>query len=232
MATVNGITAEKAKIIEDNSVTDGEIIGTDLFLTTAGGTQFNAGTVVPTAELAAHAGDQTGVHGVGIVVGETETQTLSGKTLTTPTIASFVNANHSHDTSIGGGFVTLDWSSNTTSTQRLVTQADPGPKTLNTITLGIGTWLVLGSLRGVTTNGTSVRFRVHFTTSGGTLISQGVYDEWDGTGLARGATIFGVLANGTAGNVTITANLSHDGNTGTLTCGTDNFDIHAIMIAG
>ena len=46
-------------------------------------------------------------HGAtGAVVGTTNTQTLTNKTLTTPTIASFVNATHNHQAAAGGG--TLD----------------------------------------------------------------------------------------------------------------------------
>lgn len=49
----------------------------------------------------------TAAHGAtGEVVGTTNTQTLSGKTLTTPTIASFTNAAHNHQDAAGGA--TLD----------------------------------------------------------------------------------------------------------------------------
>lgn len=51
-----------------------------------------------------HIEASTGVHGVsGAVVGTTSTQTLTNKTLTTPTIASFVNATHDHSNSANGG---------------------------------------------------------------------------------------------------------------------------------
>jgi hypothetical protein len=39
----------------------------------------------------------------GSVVGTSDTQTLTNKTLTTPTIASFANATHDHSTDAGGG---------------------------------------------------------------------------------------------------------------------------------
>lgn len=46
----------------------------------------------------------TATHGVsGAIVGTTDSQALSNKTLTTPTIASFVNATHDHSNAAGGG---------------------------------------------------------------------------------------------------------------------------------
>ena len=54
-----------------------------------------------------HMAASSGVHGVtGSVVGTTDTQTLSSKTLTTPTIGSFVNATHAHTAAAGGGTLT------------------------------------------------------------------------------------------------------------------------------
>ena len=57
--------------------------------------------------------DGTGTHAMhglgatdGVVVGTDATQTLTNKTLTTPTIASFTNATHNHTNAAGGGTLT------------------------------------------------------------------------------------------------------------------------------
>lgn len=90
------------------------------------GTAHTAGAVVKHVASARdfrepqeHIAASSAIHGVtGSVVGTTDTQTLTNKTLTTPTIGSFVNATHTHADVAGGGIlnVSLNAQTNTTYT--------------------------------------------------------------------------------------------------------------------
>jgi len=67
-----------------------------------------AGNYATTGSLTGHTIESTAVHGLqagSTVVGTSDTQTLSGKTLTTPTIADFTNAAHNHSNAAGGGSI-------------------------------------------------------------------------------------------------------------------------------
>lgn len=70
------------------------------------GTDVEAALQEAYAALLAHIAD-TSTHGItSAIAGLDEVQTFTNKTLTTPTIASFVNSTHSHQNASGGG--TLD----------------------------------------------------------------------------------------------------------------------------
>jgi len=119
MATVDGITVARAQEIEDNTVVSAAIVNGQLIFTTGDGTTINAGAVVSPTQLTAHIDDANGhgitthmndtsTHGItSAIVGTTETQTISNKTLVTPTIASFLNAQHNHSTTATGGTINL-----------------------------------------------------------------------------------------------------------------------------
>ena len=222
MATVDGITVEKAQEIEDASVVSGAIVGGHLILTTGDGTTIDAGLVVDSSLLAAHEADVT-THGVttGEIVGTAKTQTLSAKTLTTPTIASFVNATHDHSNAAGGGDgvrkVDLDYfKSKDGWTSQTLSAGSPGPKVLSSITVGEGLWIVAATHRGFATDGTATRVRVGLQVSAGTLDADGEKDIMNDTvTIHGGSTSIGLWAN--PGNNAIQCAMTHVGGSGSVT---------------
>lgn len=120
------------------------------------GGDFSTNTTTSAAQqvvVASGAGGKTGtfstVSGVGILaagvltaktnpsgafVGDTDTQTLTNKTFTLPTIASFANANHNHTNSAGGGLLGLNAFTSSTGSGAAVGQTSPS---LITPSLGV-----------------------------------------------------------------------------------------------
>ena len=91
----------------------------------------------------------------GTIVGTTDSQTLSAKTLTTPTIADFTNATHNHQSAAGGG--SLDAAaigSGTVATARL------GSGTANSTTFlrGDQTWATPPGSSSVNVGTTTINF--------------------------------------------------------------------------
>lgn len=119
----------------------------------------------PDTDLAttfAHFSDTT-THGTtGDIVGTTDTQVLTNKTLTTPTIGSFVNATHDHQDAAGGGVVGINLQTETDTTSGTTHDYTSIASTVKRITImfnGVSTsggddiWLQLGDSGGFETSG-------------------------------------------------------------------------------
>lgn len=73
----------------------------------AGGGFISEGSVADAFEGLFLLPDVTGADSTQNIVTDTATQTLSSKTLTTPTIGSFANATHNHEAAAGGGTIAV-----------------------------------------------------------------------------------------------------------------------------
>lgn len=99
-------------------------------------------------------------------VGKTATQTLTNKTLTTPTIGSFANATHTHENAAGGGQLsaTSVFSSGTVPTARLAS----GSASASTFLRGDQTWAT------PTVNSKSGSKNVDISSTSATTIAHGI----------------------------------------------------------
>lgn len=212
MATVDGITAAEAQRIEDASVVSGviNILTGHLILTTAGGIDIDAGQVTDPAALAAHIAD-TSTHGItSELVGRTEAQTLTNKALTDPAIASFINAQHTHNGSAGGGplYVGKADSPAPVTTLNSVNMADgDSPKVLGTLSCPAGRWLILASIEGCTLGATTLtRWNFNLNSSQPTIIGKPVIASSNIVENNGGRTIWGWLENVATASVTLMIN--------------------------
>jgi hypothetical protein len=124
----------------------------------------------------------------GAIVGTTDTQTLSGKTLTTPTIASFTNATHNHTNAAGGGQLNATTALNAS-----------GTPSSSTYLRGDNTWATMAAGGDASTNtSSSVDSEVAlFAGTGGKTLKRAT-----GTGLAK--LVSGVLSIASSGTDYVT----------------------------
>lgn len=96
------------------------------------------------------------------VVGATAIQTLSNKTLTTPTVSSFLNAPHNHESAVGGGQLNTNALVNTAvtyakiqnvTTQRILGRHSGTNGVIEEITIGGGLTLSAGTLSAAASQG-------------------------------------------------------------------------------
>lgn len=145
--------------------------------------------------------------------GLTATQTLTNKTLTTPTIGSFTNATHDHSNAAGGGTILFANLGTKPTTLAGYGITDAAPSAHNLLSTTHGDTLTGTVVRGdvIVGNATPKFARLAIGTSGKVLRSDGTDAAWTtlaasdiGSGtlaLARGGTNADLSATGGAGRV-------------------------------
>lgn len=214
MASVDGITVVEAQRIENASVHTGYIDPNGyLQLVTVGGTEITAGQVADYAALSTHAAlshDTHGLTGAGnTFVGLTGDQTLTNKTLAQPTIADFINAQHSHNgASQGGGlYIGKADSPAPVTTLTAVTLSDgDAAKTMASLSCPAGKWLILATCEGVNlgSGGTLTRFSFDLKSTQPTFVAKAVSGSSSVATVDAGRSMFGWLDITATATVTFT----------------------------
>lgn len=196
MATVDGITVAKAIEIEQLEIVSAAVVSGQLILTKANGTTVNAGSIADTVHQA-----DVSTHGISsFILGSTEVQTMSNKTLLLPIITDFTNAQHDHGDADDGGPLAIGRADSpapvTFLNQFNLSDGDPA-RTMASLSLAPGRWLILATSEGITLpgNGTFGRWTFDLSASQPTLVGKPVTSESDRALLNGGATIWGWLEN-------------------------------------
>lgn len=158
----------------------------------------------------------------GAFVGDTDTQTLSNKTLTTPTIASFANSNHNHTNSAGGGLLAITAFSSSTGSGAVVGATSPS---LTTPSLGVATATSINKV-AITAPATSATLTI---ANGKTLTSNNslTFTGTDSTSMAfpsSSGTVLTADSTATVTNKSISASQVNSGTIGTDRLGSGTAD--------
>ena len=153
----------------------------------------------------------------GAIVGTTDTQTLSGKTLTTPTIASFTNATHNHQNATGGGQLQASTALNATGTANSSTYLR-GDNTWASITAGDASTNTASSVDSEVAlfSGTGGKTLKRATGSGVAVLTSGVLS----TVTAPSGTIVGTSDSQTLTSKTLTNPTVNNYTEGVVSIGT------------